>query len=63
MNHDLLPIGQLGLHPIESMIVAAVTDQGQWVRQCSCRTLINGVDEVDLHCKYREHLAAVAATP
>jgi len=31
-----------------------------WVRTCSCGILLLGNNEVDVHCKWREHLATVA---
>jgi hypothetical protein len=59
-DHKLQPIGAMPLHPVEAMIVAAVTDAGQWVRQCSCRILVNGNNELDMFCNYKSHLADVA---
>jgi hypothetical protein len=48
------------LHPVEAVIVAAITDAGQWVRQCTCRILVNGNNELDMFCNYKSHLADVA---
>jgi len=59
-DHRLLPIGAMPLHPVEAVIVAVVTDAGQHVRQCSCRILINGNNELDMFVHYKEHLADVA---
>lgn len=60
-DHKLQPIGAMPLHPVEAMIVAAVTDAGQHVRQCcTCRILINGNNELDMFCNYKTHLADVA---
>lgn len=59
MTHTLHPIGALRPHPIEAAVVAVQTARGLWVRQCSCRTLIAGLTEIDLHCHYQDHLRAV----
>ena len=32
---------------------------GQWVRTCGCGLLIAGINETDLHCRYRDHLRNV----
>jgi len=56
MSHDLLPIGARPLHPMEAMILAVCVGHGQWVRTCDCGLLITGINETDLHCRYRDHL-------
>lgn len=60
-QHKMLPIGAMPLHPYEALIVAIASKHGQWVRQCSCRLIVSGINEIDLHCHYRAHLNSVKA--
>jgi len=59
MSHDLLHIGALPLHAMEALIICVCVAAGQWVRTCGCGLLIAGINETDLHCRYREHLRNV----
>jgi len=59
MSHDLLPVGTRPLHPTETLIICVCVAAGQWVRTCGCGLLIAGINETDLHCRYRDHLRNV----
>ncbi len=59
-GHRLQPIGSRKLHPTEALLVAMATARGAWVRTCSCGILLLGNNEVDVHCKWREHRDTVA---
>jgi len=59
-GHRLQAVGARTLHPTETLLIASATARGVWVRTCSCGILLLGNNEVDVHCKWREHLATVA---
>ena len=54
-THDLLPIGQRPLHPVEALVVAVLTAKGMFARQCGCGMLIAAADEIDVRRRYLEH--------
>lgn len=58
-GHRLQPIGARSLHPTEALLVSMTTARGAWVRTCGCGLLIAGINETDLHCRYRDHLRNV----
>lgn len=62
--HTLQPIGARPLHPMEALIVAAVTEFGNHARQCSCGLLICAATALEVRCRHTEHarLAAVRET-
>ena len=61
MIHNLRPIGARPLHPAEVVMVAAAIETGMYVGQCSCGTVMWGVNDIDLACNFRDHRRAVKA--